>query len=86
MDETKFTRKIYLDTLVGRTPETIWYGKDVGTTRQASKELKEIFNGEAPFDTPKPMKLISRLAELVGLTKNDICLDFGFIKRRKDAW
>lgn len=75
-DETKFSRKIYLDTLDGRTPETIWFGKDVGTTREASKELKEIFDGEAPFDTPKPMKLISRLAELVGLTKNDICLDF----------
>ena len=75
-DETKIVRKIYLDTLDGRTPETIWFGKDVGTTREASKELKETFNGEAPFDTPKPTKLISKLSELVGLQKNDICLDF----------
>lgn len=75
-DETRFTRKIYLDSLDGRTPETIWFGKDVGTTREASKEIKDAFNGEAPFDTPKPMRLISRLAELVGITQDDICLDF----------
>ena len=31
-DETRIIRKIYLDTLEGRTPETIWFGKDVGTT------------------------------------------------------
>ncbi|MGP9493616.1 DNA methyltransferase, partial [Psychrobacter sp. AOP7-B1-24] len=54
----------------------IWFGKDVGTTREASKEIKDAFNGEAPFDTPKPMRLISRLAELVGITQDDICLDF----------
>jgi adenine-specific DNA-methyltransferase len=75
-DETKIVRKIYLDTLVGRTPETIWFGKDAGTTREASKEIKEVFDGEAPFDTPKPMKLINRLSELLGLTSGDICLDF----------
>ncbi|TXU04713.1 site-specific DNA-methyltransferase [Enterobacter hormaechei] len=75
-DETKIIRKIYLDTLVGRTPETIWFGKDVGTTREATKEVKELFDGEAPFDTPKPMKLIKKLSELVGLGKGDICLDF----------
>lgn len=43
-------------------PETIWFGKDVGTTREASKEVKDIFDGEAPFDTPKPMKLIKKLS------------------------
>lgn len=75
-DETKIIRKIYLDTLDGRTPETIWFGKDVGTTREASKEVKDIFGGEAPFDTPKPMKLIKKLSELVGLGEGDICLDF----------
>ncbi len=28
-DEKRIIRKIYLDTLEGRTPETIWFGADV---------------------------------------------------------
>ncbi|MDO5113593.1 MAG: site-specific DNA-methyltransferase, partial [Planctomycetia bacterium] len=32
-DETRIIRKIYLKNLEGRTPETIWFGKEAGTTR-----------------------------------------------------
>lgn len=75
-DETRIIRKIYLSTLDGRTPETIWFGKDSGTTRDASNELKELFDKNAPFDTPKPTKLIKKLIELNYNSSNDIVLDF----------
>lgn len=75
-DETKITRKIYLNELEGRTPETIWFGKEVGTTREATSELKALFNGKTPFDTPKPTGLITRIMEVSGLNNGDIVLDF----------
>ena len=48
-DETKIIRKIYLSKVDGRVPESIWFGKDVGTTRDAATELKGLFDGVAPF-------------------------------------
>ena len=71
-DETRIIRKIYLDTLEGRTPETIWFGKDVGTTRSAMSEIKEIF-GSSAFGTPKP--LIERTLRLISRTDATV-LDF----------
>jgi adenine-specific DNA-methyltransferase len=76
-DETRIIRKIYLSTLDGRTPESIWFGKDTGTTRDATEELKKLFNGVAPFDTPKPSTFIKRLIQLSCLSQDDeIILDF----------
>lgn len=73
-DETRIIRKIYLDTLEGRTPETIWFGKDVGTTRSAMSEIKEIF-GSSTFGTPKPTSLIERTLRLISRTDATV-LDF----------
>ena len=73
-DETRIIRKIYLDTLEGRTPETIWFGKDVGTTRSAMSEIKEIF-GSSAFGTPKPTSLIERTLRLISRTDATV-LDF----------
>lgn len=76
-DETRIIRKIYLKSLEGRTPETIWFGKDVGTTRDAASELKDLFDGEVPFDTPKPTQLIRQMLQLgTDPNNNDIVLDF----------
>jgi adenine-specific DNA-methyltransferase len=72
--ETNIIRKIYLDNIEGRAPETIWFGQDVGTTRDANKTLKEIFEKEIPFDTPKPVKLVERILEICS-NKNSIILD-----------
>lgn len=73
-DETRIIRKIYLDTLEGRAPETIWFGKEVGTTREAATELKELLD-DAVFDTPKPTKLLMKMLDLIH--GNDYCvLDF----------
>jgi adenine-specific DNA-methyltransferase len=74
-DETRIIRKIYLDTVDGRTPETIWFGKEVGTTRDAAEELKNLFNGINYFDTPKPTELIKRMTDLV-INDSEIILDF----------
>ncbi len=73
-DETRIIRKIYLSTLEGRAPETIWFGKDVGTTREGIGELKDIF-GKAPFDTPKPIRLLKRIMHFSN-QRNATILDF----------
>lgn len=65
-----------MNNLDGRTPETILFGKDVGTTRDAANELKKLFDGEVPFDTPKPAGLIRHLIDLSGATGRDLVLDF----------
>lgn len=73
-DETKIIRKIYLNTVSGRAPESIWFGSDVGTTREANSELKMMFDGHVPFDTPKPIGLIERIIQIAS-DSNSIILD-----------
>lgn len=75
-DETRIIRKIYLNTLDGRTPETLLLAKEVGSTRDAANEIKVLFDGSQPFDTPKPTKLVGHLVCLSGAAKNDLVLDF----------
>lgn len=59
----------------GVTPLTIWKYSEVGHTQEATKELKNIFGGEALFSYPKPVKLIKRMVELA-TNNNEIVLDF----------
>lgn len=59
----------------GLTPETIWWAKEVETNDVAKRELVQLFDGHAVFDTPKPVALISRMLELC-VGANDIVLDF----------
>ena len=73
-DETRLIFKIYLNGVRGRVPETIWFGKDVGTTRDGKSVLKELFGGEAPFETPKPVEIIKRILQ-IAINENDIILD-----------
>lgn len=75
-DETRIVRKIYLSTVEGRAAESIWYGKEVGTTRDGVSELKALFGGTTPFDTPKPSALIRRMLEIAGVGSGDLVLDF----------
>ncbi|MDA8126576.1 MAG: site-specific DNA-methyltransferase [Deltaproteobacteria bacterium] len=75
-DESRIIRKIYLNKLEGRAPETILFGKDVGTTRDAAKEIKDLFDDIVPFDTPKPTSLIRHFIILSGARNNDIIIDF----------
>lgn len=72
-DETKITRKIYLSEQEGRVPETIWFGEDCGTTREANTENKLLFP-KNPFGTPKPERLIKRVLQ-IATRENDLVLD-----------
>jgi adenine-specific DNA-methyltransferase len=75
-DETRILRKIYLSEQEGRTPENIWDGEFAGTSRQANAEIKELFEGVAIFDTPKPTALLKRIARLFFNDSDYIALDF----------
>lgn len=59
----------------GITPLTIWYHKDVGHNQEAAQECRKIFDGEQYFDTPKPVRLLKRMAE-ISLNGGDIIMDF----------
>ena len=65
--------KIYADTSEGRPPETIWYHTEVGSSRKAKAEIKEIFGSDV-FPTPKPVKLVQRVLEIASET-DSIILD-----------
>jgi adenine-specific DNA-methyltransferase len=55
--------RIYADTGKGRPPETIWTHTEAGSNRTSKAEIKELFNDENAFDTPKPEKLIKKIFE-----------------------
>lgn len=67
--------RIYAENIMAKPPETIWLREFVGTNTIAKKEIKSLFPGETPFDTPKPEKL---LAQILSLATNpgDIVMDF----------
>lgn len=73
-DETRVLRKIYLDDQDGRVPESIWFGKDAGTTRDASREVASVLPGTEVFSTPKPEALIQRVLE-IATAPDDLVLD-----------
>lgn len=72
-DETRVIRKIYLSDQEGRVPETLWLASDVGTTREANKEIKAFIEKDF-FDTPKPERLIERVLTLA-TNPGDLVLD-----------
>lgn len=73
-DEKRIIRKIYLNNQSGRVPESIWFGDEVETTRDANRLLKKLFDTEIPFNTPKPTKLLEKIISLSTST-NSIILD-----------
>ena len=74
-DGRPMLKKFLSDVQDGLTPSTWWDHQAFGTNKEASLELKEMFGGEAFFDTPKPVRLVRRMCELA--TGDDGCvLDF----------
>ncbi|MCY4152013.1 MAG: site-specific DNA-methyltransferase [Aestuariivita sp.] len=67
--------RIYADTLSGRPPETIWYHRDVGSSRTAKAQVKQIFS-KAAFDTPKPLRLVGRVVEIASVSDSIIIDSF----------
>lgn len=68
-------RKKYLDETAGRVPSNLWPYAEVGHTGEASKALAELFDGSAPFDTPKPVRLMRRILDIAS-TDDCTVLDF----------
>lgn len=59
----------------GLTPDTWWQHKEFGSNKEASTQLKALFDGQQIFDTPKPTRLINRLLSLLN-DEHAIILDF----------
>ena len=59
----------------GVVAQTLWTYKEVGHNQDAKKEIKNLFEGQAVFGTPKPEKLIQRIIQL-GSDEGDLVLDF----------
>lgn len=69
-------KKFWAEREDGMVPWTWWPFDYAGENREATKELKELFDNENPFDAPKPTKLIRRLLSLIDAKDDDIFLDF----------
>ena len=68
-------RKTYLTDVEGLMVTNLWLHNEVGHTDEAKKELKELFEGDIPFDTPKPVRLIERMVQ-IATDEDSIVLDF----------
>ncbi|WP_275112420.1 site-specific DNA-methyltransferase, partial [Helicobacter pylori] len=55
----------------GATPMSLWTYQEVGHTQDAKREIKELFEGQALFDTPKPEALLQRILE-ISTQENDL--------------
>jgi adenine-specific DNA-methyltransferase len=61
----------------GLTPETMWMATNVGTNDSAKRELTNLFDGYAVFETPKPIDLIKQMVQInLSDDKADIIMDF----------
>lgn len=58
----------------GLTPETMLFAKEASTNEKAKNYIKDLFDGVAVFETPKPVELISILTKMA--SGNDIVVDF----------
>lgn len=57
-------KKTYITNVDGKLITNLWMYSEVGHTDGAKKELKRIFEGRCPFDTPKPSTLIERILQI----------------------
>lgn len=68
-------RKTYIKNVGGKLPTNFWPHTETGHTDEAKKEVKALFDGAAPFDTPKPIRLIDRMLT-IATEKDSLVLDF----------
>ena len=68
-------RKTYLADVDGLMVTNLWPHTEVGHTDEAKKELKSLFDGDIPFDTPKPVRLLDRIVQ-VATDEDSTVLDF----------
>lgn len=68
-------KKFLSEVKQGITPMTIWKYAEVGHSQDATKELKNIFDGESKFTYPKSIRLLQRIVCLYG-DRSSTILDF----------
>ena len=69
--------KKFLSESEGTRPWTWWNNKSVGHNQEASQELKSLFDDQAVFDNPKPVRLIQRIVQLSTKAEGgEVVLDF----------
>ncbi len=73
--ELPFAKRFLSEVQQGVVPTTWWDYEFAGSTRNGKAEIKDLFSDVAPFDTPKPTKLIHRLLEMVS-DSDSLILDF----------
>lgn len=59
----------------GVVPITYWSYDDCGHNDEARKEIKILFDGYPPFDSPKPARLLLQILR-IGTNKDSLILDF----------
>lgn len=67
-------KKFLTEVKGGVVNQTWWSYEFAGSTRNASADMKAIFDGEKAFDTPKPEKLIYRILNMA-TNEGDLVLD-----------
>jgi adenine-specific DNA-methyltransferase len=67
-------KKTYLENVGGKLATNLWLHTEVGHTDEAKKEMLAIFSGRAPFDTPKPSRLLEFVLRIAA-DENSIILD-----------
>jgi adenine-specific DNA-methyltransferase len=69
-------KKFWSERGSGMVAWTWWPHDYAGENRGATKEIKDLFDGNVVFTAPKPTRLISKILELVPTDGGDTILDF----------
>ena len=67
--------KRHLNDMEGKLATNLWPYAEVGHSDEAKKHLKGLFDGSAPFDTPKPVRLMDRILAIAS-NPDSLVLDF----------
>jgi adenine-specific DNA-methyltransferase len=70
-----FRKRFLSEVQPGVVPVTWWDYKFAGSNRNAKTEIRNLFDGDVPFETPKPTSLILQILKIATL-KDGIVLDF----------
>jgi adenine-specific DNA-methyltransferase len=75
--ELPFRKKFLTEVQEGVVPVTWWDYQFAGSNRNAKMEIRQTFDGDVPFDTPKPSSLIRRILDVTSESQvGDLILDF----------
>ncbi|MCH9647781.1 MAG: site-specific DNA-methyltransferase [Deltaproteobacteria bacterium] len=70
-----FKKSFLSEVQQGVVPITWWDHKFAGSNRTSKVEIRDLFGGKVPFDTPKPTRLIKQMLH-VATAPGDLVMDF----------